>query len=394
MKQSMPQLMLQLLSYAICGNCLPANMPEQLTAECVQEMYKLAVKHDIGSVIGEALYASGLSEQLGEYYAPFQKLQLAAVMRYEKSNYELNRICQVLETAHIPFMPLKGSVLRNHYPAPWMRTSCDIDILVPADRIDAAAECIVQHLHYELKGKSSHDFDLRAKNGQHLELHYDLIEDSFNVAGAQILQRVWDSAVLAPGFEYRYQMPDSMFYFYHIAHMAKHFETGGCGIRSFMDLWILDTLPDADVQEREAILQAGDLLKFAETVRFLGRAWQTGGQLPEHLEQVQAYILDGGSYGSLENWVNVQGEKQGGKKNYLLYRLFLPFDVLCYAYPVLERHKWLYPVMQVVRWFKIFNPVSRSKVKHELAFNKNCNDDVHARVRQLFSAVGLDKTQK
>lgn len=29
-------------------------------------------------------------------------------------------------------------------------------------------------------------------------------------------------------------MKEEMFYFYHIAHLAKHFEVGGCGIRQII----------------------------------------------------------------------------------------------------------------------------------------------------------------
>ncbi|MBO4954226.1 MAG: nucleotidyltransferase family protein, partial [Clostridia bacterium] len=36
----------------------------------------------------------------------------------------------------IDFMPLKGAVIRQYYPEPWMRTSCDIDIHVKKDRLE------------------------------------------------------------------------------------------------------------------------------------------------------------------------------------------------------------------------------------------------------------------
>ena len=48
---------------------------------------------------------------------------MIAIYRYEKINYELNRLRSALNEAQIPFIPLKGSVLRQYYPEPWMRTS-------------------------------------------------------------------------------------------------------------------------------------------------------------------------------------------------------------------------------------------------------------------------------
>lgn len=48
---------------------------------------------------------------------------MIAIYRYEKINYELNRLRSALNEAQIPFIPLEGSVLRQYYPEPWMRTS-------------------------------------------------------------------------------------------------------------------------------------------------------------------------------------------------------------------------------------------------------------------------------
>lgn len=53
-----------------------------------------------------------------------------AIFRHEGLVFEYGQICSVLEQAQIPFLPLKGSILRDYYPEAWMRTSCDIDILV------------------------------------------------------------------------------------------------------------------------------------------------------------------------------------------------------------------------------------------------------------------------
>ena len=224
-----------------------------------------------------------------------------------------------------------------------------------------------------------------------MELHYDLIEDSCSEHSAKVLQTVWETASLANGSQYRHEMSDSMFYFYHIAHMAKHFEHGGCGIRPFVDLWILDAQPDADGQGRDALLREGELLQFANAVRKLSRVWLEEAAPDADLEQLQEYILTGGMYGSLENWVKVKSEKVGGKKNYFLSRLFLPYDALRFAYPVLEKHKWLFPVMQVVRWFKIFNPTSRKKVKNEIRYSQNSTEATHLQTKHLLASVGLEK---
>ena len=90
------------------------------------------------------------------------------VYRYEKINYELNRLCETLNEVKIPFIPLKGSVIRQYYPEPWMRTSCDIDVLVHEEAVDQTAQIIVEKLGYTYEKKQYHDISLMSDGGVHL----------------------------------------------------------------------------------------------------------------------------------------------------------------------------------------------------------------------------------
>ena len=48
--------------------------------------------------------------------------------------------CNALEKAQIPFVPLKGSVIRKYYPEAWMRTSSDIDVLVHKEDVEKTTD--------------------------------------------------------------------------------------------------------------------------------------------------------------------------------------------------------------------------------------------------------------
>ena len=118
-----------------------------LTDEELVKLYKLAKAHDLAHLVGDALIKTNLIGD-GEIKAKFQKQIMLAVYRYEKINYELGRLRKVLNEAEIPFIPLKGSVLRRYYPEPWMRTSCDIDVLVHEEAVNQAEQTIVEKLGY------------------------------------------------------------------------------------------------------------------------------------------------------------------------------------------------------------------------------------------------------
>ena len=104
---------------------------------------------------------------------------------------------------------------------------------------------------------------------------------------------------------------------------------------------------------------------------------------------MQSYILSGGVYGVRDNYVSVNQIKRGGKIKYALSRIFLPYNVLKYIYPVIQKHKWLTPVFEVVRWFSlVFGGKLRTSVR-ELAFNSKIDSDKADETRAFLKEIGI-----
>ena len=152
---------------------------------------------------------------------------------------------------------------------------------------------------------------------------------------------------------YWYEMSDEFLYFYHIAHMAKHFESGGCGIRPIIDLWILEKALSINKDVLNTLLSEAKLSRFYECVRELYAVWLDGEAYTDISKKMEDYILLGGIYGSLPNKVLFQQQKKNGKFAYLIHRIFLPYDSLKNLYPLVIKHRWLVPFFQIHRWFKI-----------------------------------------
>ena len=111
--------------------------------------------------------------------------------RYLLFNYEYMRLCDTLETAKIDHLPLKGSIIREYYPESWMRTSCDIDILVHEQDLDRAVQTLCETLGYHTEGEREyHDISLFSPSGIHLELHFNILENTERIDG--LLSRVWE----------------------------------------------------------------------------------------------------------------------------------------------------------------------------------------------------------
>ena len=345
-------VLFRLLRLAVCGDVPTERLKTACTPEMLEAVYVLASRHDLAHLVGQA--ASKLDLPESEALTKCKQTAMQALMRYMRLNYEYEQTCQTLEQAQIPFIPLKGSVLREDYPEPWMRTSCDVDVLVKEEQLDAAVQVLTRTLGYTAGERGDHDVTLRSAGGIHLELHYDTIQERYDETGSRkVLARIWQDAQPKTPDSCHYVMSDAMFYFYHMAHMAKHFQTGGCGIRTFLDVWILDRKAH-DAVARQALLAEGGLAKFAQGARKVAEYWFSGETPDGMTRAVSDYILRAGIYGDNANRAAVGQAKRGGRMKYLLTRrVFMPYDFLKAEYPILKKHKWLTPVYQVVRWIRM-----------------------------------------
>ena len=269
------QTMFNCIKYEICGQNEKIVLPE-ISARFLIDVYKLSKAHDVAHLVGDALNKSGVFENLpadldeneraaiSKVKEKFDEQIFTAVYRYENINYELEQICKTLEEAKIPFIPLKGSVIRKYYPEPWMRTSCDIDILVKEKDADNAAEYLQTQLQYGVDRKGQHDVSMFTASNVHVELHFKLLDSDFKQV--KDLMGVWSGDEISLLSDSEYQMSKELFLLYHIYHMAKHFVHGGCGIKPFIDLWIIKNKIGFDGGKAQKMLQESGLLACYERV--------------------------------------------------------------------------------------------------------------------------------
>lgn len=383
------KVLFALLRSAVCGERLNDEVKSACTPELLAGVYALAVRQDIAHLIGYALQKLALPES-----ALLEKLKeatLQAVYRQVQLEYEYGNICSALEQEKIPFVPLKGTVLRAYYPEPWMRTSCDTDILVKEEDLTRAIGILEKKLGYTSGGKSDHDVSLHSLGGIHLELHYDTIQERYEVNGCRdVLGQIWEAAAPKETGSCHLWLTDEMFYFYHIAHMTKHFQNGGCGIRPFLDIWIMNHKMPYDRGKREALLREGGLYQFAQAAQKVSEVWFSGAQPDAMDTAVMEYILGAGIYGSNANRAAIGQAKNGGRFKYLLTRrVFMPYDYLKAEYPILKKHKWLFPVYQVVRWGRMLRSGRLGATWGELKANLSSGDSQRYSAEDILKHLGL-----
>ena len=283
---------MNLIASEVCSKQFNRSQYYSLTTsdDELVKLFRFSKAHDLAHLVGYALIKNDLIKN-DEIKAKFQNQMLLAFYRYEKINFELGRLRRTLDEAQVPFVPLKGAVLQQYYPEPWMRTSCDIDVLVHEEDLQRAVFYLTDNHGYSYTSQSSHDVSIFSQNGNHIELHYDILGDNTIDSSETVLKKIWDVAVRSDNGKYQHELPDEMFYFYHIAHMAKHFvSTGGCGIRPFLDIWVLNHCVDFDREKRDKLLSDGGLNVFAKRAELLSEVWFGNAEHTEIIHFARRYV--------------------------------------------------------------------------------------------------------
>ena len=380
-------ILFSLLSFSVLGKKLPEEIKIEITEDRLCDLYKLSKKHDLANIVGGALAENGITFKDNEFYNKFISEQLGSFLRDETQNFECGRISALFEENGIEFVLLKGSVIRKYYPETWMRSKSDIDILIKKESIDKAKELLTGKLGYVSGPPSTHDVPFYSPSKVLFELHFELNESDFRVVDS--LSTPWEYAHLAELKKFEYVLNEDYFIFYHIVHMAKHFSIGGCGIKPFLDLYLFDKVLKYDKSAVEKLCIECGLGKFFFEMLELSEVWFGGAEHSELTLLLQEYLLSGGVFGNRSNRIAVARTKVGGKKKFILSRIFLSLEDLRKNCRDKNITVWNYPYYTVKRWFNLFKKEKFASVANELSTLDAISDEETTNVDKILKGLGL-----
>ncbi len=151
--------------------------PLSLSATDCKELIAIGARQSIQPIIFWGLKRLGAPESV---IKECDKAQNRDLYQFVQHDYALEKISAALDLKQIPYILLKGAVLRNLYPAPELRTSCDIDVLVKETDLDKAVEAIEANTDLRAQQRNYHDISMT--NSQvYLELimSYDAYEHHY-----------------------------------------------------------------------------------------------------------------------------------------------------------------------------------------------------------------------
>lgn len=358
----------------------------KLSETVAEKLFKLSAAFDCSHIVGFSLHKNDLLPE-GEIKHKFESQIRLALFRYETQNAELDAIKEVFEKNNIDFIPLKGAVIRDYYPEPWFRQSCDIDILVRENDVSGAIKTLEQELGYNTKSKNYHDYSLFSESGVHLELHFNIKENTDKLDG--VLQNAWNYARKKDEKSRDYAFSTEFLLFHLYAHTAYHFLSGGCGIKPILDDCILKNKLDYDEKELNELLSAGGIKEFADKIGQLGKVWFENKEHGELTKAMEKYILSGGVYGSGKNKTVVLRTEKKGKTRSVASRLWLPYKNLVIEYPSLKGKRILQPFYEFLRWCRLFKKDVRKRTFAEIRNNAETDEKTVQETEKMLKELNL-----
>lgn len=359
-----------------------------LSQEEKEQLFQLCSKHSISVIVGDMLGKSKMIEKTPDVKKLINE-SFMSVYRYEQSHTEIKNITHVLTELKIPYILLKGPRVRKYYPEPWLRTSCDIDILIHEEDLDLAINGLVEKCSYKKQERNYHDVPLVSPNNILLELHFNIKENMDNLD--KVLIKVWDySSPVGKDNCLEYEQSNEFFFFHLLAHTAYHFQHGGCGIRSILDLYLIHHQMPYNDEKLKILCREAKIETFYEYVIQLSEVWFGESSHTPVTSAMEEYILHGGTYGTKDNSIAMDQTRQnGGHARYIRGRIFMPYKALKMKYPILKKHKYLTPVYQVVRWEKMLSSGKFKKYIAELHLSKHINQEQLDSAEKLLEALKL-----
>ena len=297
---------------------------EKITAICKRQKISASVYFAV-SKISDSIPVEIFSQFRAEYDKNLRKEIL-----FEQ---ERKAIFEALEAAGVLYMPLKGIVINPLYPHRGMRQFADNDILYPEES-RAQVSKIFQSRDYNSKLSSDvHDVYLKSPI-YNFEMHRTLFASDSPYAS--FFSDIWQRAHRKSG-SYEYIMKDEDFYIYFLAHFAKHYYGGGCGIRFCGDLYILKKYlfekPGFDKSYVENAIKKLSLCDFEKEICEFTRHIFDLGNFSD-IKTLSAFMTTS-PYGDIERQV-IKEIKSKGKVKFILKKVFLPYARMKKTFPVLS----------------------------------------------------------
>lgn len=339
----------------------------------LEALFNASKRQSMAAIVGKALQDAGVQNEA------FEQALAKSVRKNVLLKRELKTITDSFEKNHIWYLPLKGCIMMDYYPSVGLRQMSDIDILVdPA--CNKLIKKIMTDLGFEtiLFNRGIQDVYYK-KPVYNIEIHRSLIPERKELSLIEEYYKNPTRILKKSESEHGKELSKEDFYIFMIAHAYKHYNGGGTGLRTLMDIYVyLNKFEkNMDMLYVSNELKKLDISNFEEIIKNLSFNLYERKKLSDEEKEMLKYIYSSGAYGSTEHRYRNRLKRNEGKKlSYVLKRVFVTGETVKNYYPFFYKFPIFLPVLWIYRILRaIF--VRRKKTKSELQFllkEKKTND--------------------
>ena len=359
----------------------PLEVPENIDW---RQFLRLAKQHKVEALVYQGLQDTQLPKNV-------EKILLEAfhnaVFRDVQLEHRKKCLADALTQAGVPYVFLKGAVLKYSYPVPALRTMCDLDILAHTEDYSVIDGLMRSMGGTSVSGDGNHK-NYHFPEGVEVEFHPNLLHHATPVGTG-----------INPGWQYAQGntlSPEGV-YLNTICHLANHFVAGGVGVRFVLDVWVNRYLykPQFDRVFVEEELKRIGLLDFAQKIEQLADAWFGDHVMTPLLEELGEYILTSGSFGTADRaMLNALSlSPKGNRISALMKKAFYPRAELEDRFPWCKGKPLLLPVAWCCRAFRAITTHGKHIRKWSKGTGKIHKEQVEENQKKL-SRFGIHKNQK
>lgn len=331
-----------------CG--LKSEKPEEPPVGIdFEAIFKLAKKQDVENIV--FLSIDQLENNIdSNLYSIWQEAYYKRMKYSAFQDMALEELIEVFTKAGIDCMPLKGSVIKNYYPNPDLRTMGDIDFLVREQNRQVVRD-IMHSLGYEDDVLDDGQVD-GFKRGKidYIEIHYDFSAE--NHIMHDVFTIYWNK-LLPTDIEHLYEMTFEDLYFFNIGHYVKNMHNKGMGLRGVVDTFVLwNRLTDNQKQVLNERFAEVNIDEFNSKLVKIADIWFNEVKDDGSLDALQKYLLNKKTYGDYktETILNaVYSEQTSSNAKYLKDKIFPSADDLYERFDIKRKCFLILPFLWIWR---------------------------------------------
>ena len=338
----------------------------------LSELYQISYEHNLDSLVYMQIRKKLESRN---QHNMFLRSLLNDVFCDVNRRDMLREFTSYMEEIKVPFICMKGSVFRDYYPIPTVRSMGDVDIIIKPEDKETVDDIFVNKMGFTRFVDNHSVWTYYLKDFQfevHNHMFYEELTSDFDYIEYfdHIFEHIHHDKVFDIESDYLY-VPDENYHFlYLMTHTAKHIINNGSGFRAYLDMVMFTRNNNKLNWEwiREE-LKKMNLLQFTETCFALCERWfDVKMPLPHKeldesfFEEITEKTFNDGVFG-LDNKENegahtakeIKRENRGywlTSIRLMTHLLFPPYEDMILApwYSFLKGKRWLLPFAWIYRW--------------------------------------------